>query len=295
MKHFVSSIVVFAVALSVCETAFSAPSRTGRVGVQQQNVMSSARMPSIPISTIGVTTSVTNVNPSTPQNETVKPDDETTKPIDKPDEPEKPDMREKEREACMRNNIGAGNTFVWASRYSDISNYATMIEDTEVPENNVCFVRVDIRSADPKIDLSDIPSKYFEMGNNIVCGSWVDEDKIEKRILAAKKNARTWATVGGAVGGAATGVGLMELFGNKLIGGAVQGQKAGSIKDQFKTYLAGLNATKRDEIISYFREINNSCKQWKSEYGTKPKECDGVDLDDKGTTKISYEEVLSEN
>ena len=78
-----------------------------------------------------------------------------------PAQPEK-DMREKERAACMQNNIGVGNTFVWASRYSDISGYTTMIEDVENPENNTCFVRVDVKSTDPKIDLSDIPGKYFE-------------------------------------------------------------------------------------------------------------------------------------
>ena len=39
------------------------------------------------------------------------------------------DTREKERLACISNNIGVGNTFVWASRYSNTANYATMVED----------------------------------------------------------------------------------------------------------------------------------------------------------------------
>ena len=145
----------------------------------------------------------------------------------KPAEPETPpvDMREKEKAACLNNNIGIGNTFVWASRYSNTGNYASMVEDIEHPENNTCFVKVEIRSDDSRIQVSDIPPRYFEWGTNITCGSWVDEAKLRQRILDAKKSARTWGTVAGAVGGAALGVGIMELFGNRLIGGAVQGQK----------------------------------------------------------------------
>ena len=44
------------------------------------------------------------------------------------------DRREAERNACINNNIGVGNTFVWASRYSDTSNYASMNEDVKNPE-----------------------------------------------------------------------------------------------------------------------------------------------------------------
>ena len=139
------------------------------------------------------------------------------------------DMREKEKAACLNNNIGIGNTFVWASRYSNTGNYASMVEDIEHPENNTCFVKVEISSDDSRIQVSDIPAKYFEWGTNITCGSWADEAKLRQRILDAKKSARTWGTVAGAVGGAAVGVGIMELFGNKLIGGAVQGQKANNI------------------------------------------------------------------
>lgn len=134
------------------------------------------------------------------------------------------DKREKEKEACMRNNIGAGNTFVWASRYSNTNNYSTMVEDVDTPDNNTCWVRVELKSSDSKVKVSDIPAQYFEMGRTITCGAWADEDVLKKRILDAKKTARTWGTVGGVVGGAALGVGAMELFGNKLIGGKVEGQ-----------------------------------------------------------------------
>lgn len=277
MKRVLFSLIACVAAMSVADAA------TSRLGVQQQNVMSAARMPSIPVTTVGVTTAVSNLD-SVPVQE------KKTEPI----EPEKPDMREKEREACIRNNIGVGNTFVWASRYSDVNNYATMVEDIEHPENNTCFVRVELKSSDAKVDLSDISGKYFEMGRNITCGSWVDEDMLEKRILDAKKNARTWATVGGAVGGAALGVGSMELFGNKLIGGAVQGQKAGTTKDQFRAYLLSLNDTERKGWIDYFKNMNNECQKWKSEYGDAPEECDGFKLSDekgKNISLYSYEEM----
>ena len=136
------------------------------------------------------------------------------------------DMREAERNACINNNIGVGNTFVWASRFSDTSNYASMTEDTSNPQNNVCFVRVELKSDDAKISVSDVPAKYFMWGENIECGSWANEKEMEKRILDAKKGARIGGIVASTVGGAGIGVGAMELFGNKLIGGKVQGQKA---------------------------------------------------------------------
>lgn len=266
MKRFVSSMVVCVFTLAV----FGA-NAASRVAVEQKRVMSSARMPSVPVMSVG-NMSVSNLKeaPVAPS-ETTKPDDNT-----EPEEPAK-DMREKEREACIRNNIGVGNTFVWASRYSDINNYATMVEDTENPENNTCFVLVGLKSADSRIDLSDILGKYFEMGRTITCGSWVDESLIEKRILDAKKKARTWATVGGAVGGAALGVGSMELFGNKLIGGAVQGQKALPVQEQFRSYVLSLNANERDALIKSFEEMDDKCNEFAS---NKPAGCEGLEVDE---------------
>ena len=66
-------------------------------------------------------------------------------------------MREAERNACMNNNIGIGNTFVWASRYSDTSNYMNMVEDIDNPQNNVCFVRVELKSNDSAISAAELP------------------------------------------------------------------------------------------------------------------------------------------
>ena len=174
----------------------------------------------------------------------------------------KKDMREKERDACLANNIGVGNTFVWASRYSNLNNYSTMVEDLENPENNTCFVRVELKSNDSRIGVGDVPTKYYEMGQNVTCGAWADYDVLKKRILDAKKSARTWATVGGAVGGAAVGVGVMELVGNKAIGGAVQGQKSLKGDELLRSQLAVLkkdNASEYDKFVRGLRDLHKEC------------------------------------
>ncbi|MCM1294608.1 MAG: hypothetical protein NC311_03540 [Muribaculaceae bacterium] len=178
------------------------------------------------------------------------------------------DTREKEKEACTRNNIGAGNTFVWASRYSNTSNYATMVEDMDTPENNTCWVRVELKSSDSKVKVSDIPAQYFEMGRTITCGAWADEEVLKKRILDAKKTARTWGTIGGAVGGAALGVGAMELFGNKAIGGKVEGQfdKSLSETDLLLSQLAvEYKENAHGDFTKYYvavQELDAACKDW---------------------------------
>ena len=176
------------------------------------------------------------------------------------------DMREREKAACIQNNIGVGATFVWASKYSNSADYNSMIEDVEFPENNVCFVKVGLKSNDSRINVSDIPTKYFVMGENITCGEWANEETLKKRILDAKKKGRTWATVGGAVGGAGIGVGAMELFGNKLIDGAVEGQvyikeEKGETKllcSQMKV-LHQEKSSKYDDIRDSLTELKKYC------------------------------------
>ena len=71
-------------------------------------------------------------------------------------------------------------------------------------------------------------------GENIECGSWVNEKEMEKRILDARKGARIGGIVASTIGGAGLGVGAMELFGNKLIGGKVEGQKNKKLTDTEK-------------------------------------------------------------
>lgn len=180
--------------------------------------------------------------------------------------------RDRERIACIGNNVGIGNTFVWASKYSNTDSYSSMIEDTNNPENNVCFVLVSVQSDDASIDTSDIKPKYFQWGNNVVCGSWIDEAKMESRILESDKTARVLGTVGGVVGGAGVGVGAMELFGNKLIGGAVQGQQQyADDKTSVNWYKTKACELKKKDIDTYndfeklAKELKQECKEYNDE------------------------------
>lgn len=166
------------------------------------------------------------------------------------------DNREAERNACMNNNIGISNTFVWASRYSNTSDYASMNEDIQNPKNNVCFVRVELKSNDPKISVSDVPAKYFMWGENVECGSWANEAEMEKRILDAKKGARVGGIVASSVGGAGVGVGAMELFGNKAIGGKVEGQKSLSGIELYRSQLL----VYKEKNPTEYRNICNALK-----------------------------------
>ncbi len=200
-----------------------------------------------------------------------------------------PDNRDAERNACMSNNgWGMGNTFVWASRYSNTSNYASMVEDVENPENNVCWVLVGLRSNDGRVNMSDMPTKYFEMGTNITCGSWVDESLVEKRILDAKKTARTLATVGGAVGGAGIGVGAMELFGNKALSNingleGLEGQKNLADDEVFVAQLKELKKSKQSKDNARYNSVVAMLKQLKDV-------CQSSTSSD--CNKVSYDTIL---
>jgi hypothetical protein len=90
--------------------------------------------------------------------------------------------------------------------------------------------------------------------------------------LDAKKTKRTWGTVAGAVGGAAVGVGAMELFGNKLIGGAVQGQKSLSGDDLLYSQMS---ADERNAYSKLQDEKRALCAELKSAGGASSA-CDGI-------------------
>ena len=181
----------------------------------------------------------------------------------------KKDLREKERLACVSNNIGVGNTFVWASRYSDTSNYATMIEDTEEPENNICFVKTALKSMDSRINVSNVPARYFEMGQTVTCGDWADYESLKQQILDAKKKGRTLGTVASVVGAAGVGVGAMELFGNKLIGGKVEGQAAMSADELLRSQLLTLkekDTAKYNSFMTSLGILKVDCEYFEDNY-----------------------------
>lgn len=192
------------------------------------------------------------------------------------------DMREKEKAACINNNIGIGNTFVWASRYSNTNNYASMTEDVVQPDNNTCFVRVELKSNDSRISVADISGKYYEMGSGITCGAWVDENMMRERILDAKKKGRTWGTIGGAVGGAGLGVGAMELFGNKAIGRKVEGQAGLSKKDQLRSQILVLRNEGGSDYETFkekLKILKTECADSKWSNAEKPEECKSYDYE----------------
>jgi len=144
---------ILPILLSLIPCVSIADAQHGRVSMNSQMIMAGAqRAASVNqlngYTTTGKITATTNVAP-------------TTTTVTVVEEAPKKDMREAERNACISNNIGIGNTFVWASKYSNTANYSTMVEDVENPENNVCFVRVELKSDDSKISVSDVQSKYF--------------------------------------------------------------------------------------------------------------------------------------
>lgn len=170
-----------------------------------------------------------------------------------------------DKNGCIGNNFGSSNVYVWASTYSDGSDYSRMVEDTNNQSNNTCWVRVDMDSDNPKIRVSDIPSRWFRVGQQVTCGSWADKSVLQKRVLDARKSARTWATVGGAVGGAGLGVGVMELFGNKLIGGAVEGQKA---LDEAELLYSQMSDAERQEYADANKQLKELCSELHANGGT---------------------------
>ena len=154
-----------------------------------------------------------------------------------------------------------------------------MVENVDNPENNACFVKVDMKSSDARIDMSDVKSKYFLMGSGITCGNWVDEKILEERILEATKKGRTWGTIASAVGGASVGVGAMELFGNKLIGGKVEGQKALDGQELLRSQLLALkksNKAEYDRVYSALETLEAECKSEVWEKAIKPVDCDAT-------------------
>ena len=213
------------------------------------------------------------------QNDNLPSESVVVQPVTPTPTPE-PDNREAERTACLSNNIGARNTFVWASKYSTTDNYASMVEDVENPENNICFARVELFSGDTHVNISDIAGRYFPMDSIVNCGEWADKSLLENRILNAKKSTRTWATIGGVIGGAGIGVSAMELFGNRIIGGAVMGQKNKNLTD--KAFLIAQLKTMKEKdnnnyknFVNYLKAIQKAC----NDDDTRSGKCDTVDYD----------------
>lgn len=286
MKALVALLAVFSVYVS----AFAATPESGRGRASMAYQMDSrAAASKRQIEHIAATN---NVN-----NDVQKPQDtEKTEEEVKPEVVPQKDMREREKAACINNNIGVGATFVWASRYSNVASYSSMVEDLENPENNVCFVKVELKSDDTRINLSDIPTKYFVMGEGITCGAWANEESLKSKILDAKKKGRTWATVGGVVGGAGIGVGAMELFGNKLIGGAVEGQAALSGTELLCSQMKVLKQEKSSkyyDIVDALKNLKKYCEETDWPNGEMPAECKPSSDDKENFRGFDYKTLLA--
>ncbi len=230
--HIMKKIISF-IALSVISTMANAadmtPAQNRGRGAQSAQMRSAPRATAQNVSGVASSAAVNetgaaavNVTPAVPVKVNV---------IDTPEYKAK-------KAACLNNNIGIGNTFVWASRFGDTTNYATMVEDVEKPENNTCFVKVTLKSNDDKIQIADaVANRYYEWNNDITCGGWIDEGKMRQTILDAKKTGRALTVASVAVASAGVGVGAMELFGNKLIGGKVEGQKSDDVLEDKNGYI----------------------------------------------------------
>ena len=273
MKHFVSILVLSMVVFDATAANNGRPAMSGKM------VMSAPRY----------TASVNQLNGIGSGKVVAAPAEETVTVSAEPvveEKEETKDMREAERNACINNNIGIGNTFVWASRYSDTSNYANMVEDVENPQNNVCFVRVELQSDDEsRVKVSDIAPKYFMWGEGIECGSWADTKEMEKRILDAKKGARIGGIVASTVGGAGVGVGVMELIGNTSIEGW-KGQKELQGVELYKSQILVLKNSKNPEDNKKAEEIIESLKIIKEARDS------GVNIADYDT---KYKDLIEDN
>ena len=256
-------LFAFAV-LFVVFNANADATKNSRIGMVTNNIMNAPRY-QVPSGTTGYSVAVKDTTTTT-----------TAKKVD---------TREAERNACINNNIGVGNTFVWASKYSDTSNYANMVEDVEKPENNVCFVRVELKSDDPsRVSVSDIAPKYFMWGEAINCGGWVDQKVMEQRILDARKGARIGGIIASTAAGVGIGVGSMELFGNRLIGKKVEGQRSLEGEELYRSQLLVLKEEQPSQYRAYLEDlrvmsdaceedssVSEKCSVYKSLYTSLPK------------------------
>ena len=259
MKRFLSICVLSMVVFDGVAAQSGRPAMSNKIMAAPRYTASINQLNGATAPTTNVTTTTSVTNDTTDAVVTIESDERVVSTV----EQQKIDMREAEKNACINNNIGIGNTFVWASRYSNTANYSGMVEDVTNPQNNVCFARVELKSDDEsRVSVSDIPAKYFMWGESIECGSWADKSMLEQRILDAKKTNRVLGIVASSVGGAAVGVGAMELFGNRLIGGKVEGQKSMSGYQLYKSQLLTLkekNPSQYQEYVKNLKTIRKAC------------------------------------
>lgn len=114
-----------------------------------------------------------------------------------------------------RNNcMMAGN--VWAAKSFAMPGgvqAGTVMTESPNPQDNTCFSSVSMKSGDIKDMGRFFPARYFENGQTVECGSWINTDDLDAAILDATKGKRIAGTIAASVGGLAIGATAADLIG----------------------------------------------------------------------------------
>jgi len=140
------------------------------------------------------------------------------------------------------------------------------IPESDIPENNVCFAVVSMRSADIPNLAMIAPPRFFQTGTFIECGSWVPTDALNEAILDANRTSRVAATIVASIGGAAAGFFLTDLIANRLLG-ATSDRRDGAVDHttmaEIQSQINALRAADGPAWASYsaaIRSLNEVCQ-----------------------------------
>jgi len=190
------------------------------------------------------------------------------------------------KRACLSN---PGN--VWGDRMFS-SNQGTLttsvIPESDIPENNVCFAVVSMRSSDiPNLAMVAAP-RFFQTETFIECGSWVSEQALNEAILDANKNSRIAATIVASIGGAAAGFFITDLITGKLIAN----RRDGAVNHTTKTEIQNqVNALKQADGEAY-KNYRAAITALNAKCGTAPNLDErGPCMFGEGTNKIHVSEI----
>ena len=185
-----------------------------------------------------------------------------------------------DKEACLLRAKILPDTFVWAARNSNSTNYASLIEDITNPQNNICYVKISVHNSDDRVETKDIPTRYFPMGQTVTCGGWLDNDDLKERVLVATKKQRVLGTVATTLIGAGAGVGISEgamaIAANQGSDSKLMGQRALDATDLIISHIKKLqhdNIAEYNRILDAMRKLDEACdsEEWVCD---KPADCD---------------------
>ena len=181
------------------------------------------------------------------------------------------------RVACLGN---PGN--VWGDRmFASNQGVPTtsLISESDIAENNVCFSAVSMRSADiPNLAMIAGP-RFFQTGTFVECGSWVPTDTLNEAILDANKNQRLAATIVASIGGATAGFFLTDLIANKLL--SLTSNRSDVVTNaEFRQQLQSLKDQNPTQWVAYYDAVTelaapNACGAQGNERNTSCLFADG--------------------